>query len=63
MTTLAAFQILMSKLSGMERFAVGSPAAGRSDRSLESTIGYFVNLLPLVADLSENPTVAQLLER
>jgi Condensation domain len=63
MTTLAAFQIHMYKLSGMERFAVGSPAAGRGERSLEGTIGYFVNPLALVADLSGNPTIAELLER
>ncbi|KAL4522647.1 hypothetical protein Ndes2526B_g01009 [Nannochloris sp. 'desiccata'] len=63
MTTLAAFQIHMYKLTGMERFAVGSPAAGRGQRSLEGTIGYFVNPLALVADLSGNPTVAELLER
>jgi len=63
MTTLAAFQVHLSKLSGMERFAVGSPAAGRSDRSLEGTIGYFVNPIPLVADLTNNPTVSEILER
>jgi NRPS condensation-like uncharacterized protein len=63
MTTLAAFQIHMYKLTGMERFAVGSPAAGRRHRSLEGTVGYFVNPLPLVADLSGNPSVSELLER
>lgn len=63
MTTLAAFQVHMYKLSGMERFAVGSPAAGRGERSLEGTIGYFVNPLALLADLSGNPTVTELLER
>jgi hypothetical protein len=63
MSTLAAFQVHMYNLSGVERFAVGSPAAGRNDRSLEGTIGYFVNPLALVADLSGDPTVAELLER
>jgi hypothetical protein len=63
MTTLSAFQIHMHKLTGMDRFAVGSPAAGRRQRSLEGTIGYFVNPLALVADLSGNPTVPELLER
>jgi hypothetical protein len=63
MTTLAAFQIHMYKLTGMERFAVGSPAAGRRERSLEGTIGYFVNPLALVADLAGNPTISELLER
>jgi hypothetical protein len=63
MTTLAAFQIHLYKLTGMERFAVGSPAAGRRQQSLEATIGYFVNPLALVADLSGNPTISELLER
>jgi len=63
MATLVAFQVLMSRLSGLEHFAVGSPAAGRSHRSLESTVGYFVNPLALVADLSGNPTVSDLLQQ
>lgn len=63
MTTLAAFQIHLFNLSGQERFAVGSPASGRSHRSFENTAGYFVNPLALVADLSENPSFLDLLNR
>jgi len=63
MTTLAAFEILASRLSGMERFAVGSPAAGRGHRSLEGTVGYLVNPVALVADLSGSISVPELLQR
>jgi len=63
MTTLAAFQVFLHKLTGAERFAVGSPAAGRSHRSIEGTIGYFVNPLAFLADMDGNMTFAGLLER
>lgn len=63
MTMLAAFQIHMHKLSGMDRFAIGSPAAGRVHRSFENTIGYFVNPLALVADMRDNPSFLEILDR
>lgn len=63
MTTMTAFQIQMARLSSMDHFAIGSPAAGRGHRSLERTVGYFVNPVALIADLSDNPTVPELLER
>ena len=63
MTTLAAFQVLMTKLSGISRFAIGSPASGRAHLSLERTLGYFVNPLAISADLADNPSISSLLER
>ena len=62
MTSLAAFQVLLYRYSGQESFTIGSPAAGRSARSA-SLIGYFVNPVVLRADLSGNPTFAELLGR
>ena len=63
MTLLAAFQVLLYRLSGQEDFAVGSPIAGRTYAELESLIGCFVNTLVMRADLSGDPGFRQLLRR
>ncbi len=63
MTLLAAFKVLLGRWSGQDDFAVGSPAANRTSAETERLIGYFVNMLPLRADLSGNPTVRELLFR
>ncbi len=63
MTLLAAFQVLLHKLSGQDDVAVGSPIAGRNRAEVEPLIGYFVNMLVLRGDLAGNPTFADLLAR
>jgi len=63
MTLLAAFQVLLYRLSGQEDFAVGSPIAGRTYAELESLIGCFVNTLVMRADLSGDLSFRQLLGR
>ena len=63
MTLLAAFQVLLHRLSGQEDFAVGSPIAGRTRPELENSIGCFVNTIVMRADLSGNPSFRQLLRR
>lgn len=45
MTMLAAYKILLHKLTQEEDILVGTPVAGRRDPSLEPMIGFFVNLL------------------
>jgi amino acid adenylation domain-containing protein len=61
MVLLAAFQALLSRLSGQARVVVGSPVANRTHREVEGLIGFFVNTLPLPADLATDPTVTALL--
>jgi amino acid adenylation domain-containing protein len=63
MTLLAAFQLLLGRLSGQEDFAIGSPIAGRTRREIEPLIGYFLNNLVLRADLSGDPRFTELLSR
>ena len=63
MTLLAAWQALLSRYSGQTDFAIGSPVAGRSRPELDGVVGMFVNMLPLRADLSGDPAVAELLGR
>ena len=63
MTLLAAFQILLHRLTGQEDIAVGSPIAGRNRSEIEGLIGFFINTLVLRTDLSGNPTFTELLAR
>src|SRR5262249_32026907 len=62
-TLLAAFQILLSRYSGQEDIAVGSPIAGRRAHELVGLIGFFANTLVLRGDLSNNPTFREFLRR
>ena len=52
MTILAALGALLSRLTGRDDLAVGSPIANRGHRELEGLIGFFVNSLVLRIDLS-----------
>jgi amino acid adenylation domain-containing protein/non-ribosomal peptide synthase protein (TIGR01720 family) len=63
MTMLGAFQTLLSRYSGQEDLAVGSPIANRSIEEIEGLIGFFVNTLVFRTDLSGNPSFRQLLSR
>ncbi|MCP4218963.1 MAG: amino acid adenylation domain-containing protein, partial [bacterium] len=47
MMLLALFNILLSKLSGLEDIIVGTPIAGRRHADLQEIIGMFVNTLAL----------------
>ncbi|HEX7334408.1 MAG TPA: amino acid adenylation domain-containing protein, partial [Pyrinomonadaceae bacterium] len=63
MITLAAFQLLLSRLTGQDDIIVGTPVAGRSRAELEDLIGFFVNTLVLRTDLSGDPTFRELVQR
>ncbi|HST59700.1 MAG TPA: amino acid adenylation domain-containing protein, partial [Longimicrobium sp.] len=63
MTLLATLQLLLSRLSGQEDFATGSPIAGRTRAETEGLIGFFLNNLVLRADLAGDPTFRELLHR
>ena len=60
---LAAFQVQLGRYTGQEDFLVGCPFAGRSCAGFEDVIGYFINMLPLRADLTGDPPFPTLLER
>lgn len=63
MTLLAAFAALLSRYTGQEDIAIGTPIAGRTQIELESLIGCFVNTLVLRTDLTGEPTFIDLLGR
>src|SRR6185503_18136974 len=61
MSALAAFQTLLSRYSGQEDIAVGTPLANRTRAEVEDLLGCFVNTLVLRSDLSGNPSFRTLL--
>ncbi|HEU4558808.1 MAG TPA: condensation domain-containing protein, partial [Longimicrobium sp.] len=63
MTFLAAWAVVLSRLSGQDHVVIGTPVAGRGRREIEGLIGFFVNTLAIRVDLSGGPTVAELLRR
>jgi len=63
MTLLAGWAALLARLSGQDDVVIGTPVANRSRTEVEPLIGFFVNTLALRLDLSESPTVGELLQR
>jgi len=63
MVVLAAFQVILYRYSGAEDFVIGTPLSNRAMPELETMIGNFLNIVPLRADLSGNPTFRALLQR
>jgi len=60
---LAAYAVLLHRLSGQDDVLVGSPAANRDQVELEGLVGFFVNALVLRLDLSGDPTFRELVAR
>ncbi len=52
---LAAFNVLLHRLTGQDDILVGTPTAGRSRPEFAGIVGYLVNPVVLRADLSGDP--------
>ncbi|UGQ48691.1 non-ribosomal peptide synthetase [Massilia endophytica] len=63
MTLSAAFSLLLSRHSGQDDIAFGTPIANRSRQELEGLIGFFANTLVIRSDLSRASTFSELLEQ
>ncbi|HSK80082.1 MAG TPA: amino acid adenylation domain-containing protein, partial [Thermoanaerobaculia bacterium] len=63
MVVTAAFQALLSRLSGQTDLTVGTPVANRHRTEIEGLVGFFVNTLVLRAGLSGDPPFEELLAR
>ena len=62
MALLAAYQMLLSRLSGQDQVVVGTDSANRFTVETERMIGFFINILPLEGDLSGEPTFSECAE-
>ncbi|MBV1871177.1 MAG: amino acid adenylation domain-containing protein [Gammaproteobacteria bacterium] len=62
MTMLAVFEILLSRYSGQNDFAVGTPIANRTMPEQEPLIGFFVNTLALRAKVDPQQSFESLLK-
>lgn len=63
MILAAAFQALLFRYSGQEKFAIGAPVDRRQHPGSEDIIAFLVNTLPLRADLSGDPSFSELVSR
>ncbi|QDE72517.1 non-ribosomal peptide synthetase [Myxococcus xanthus] len=63
MVLMAAWQVLLHAYTGQDDFAVGTPVAGRDRPEVEPLIGCFINSMALRADLSGDPSFAEVLGR
>ena len=61
MTLLAGFVALLSRLTGQDDVAVGTPLANRTQLELEGLIGFFVNPVVLRPAAAGDPPFAELL--
>ncbi|WP_444997695.1 amino acid adenylation domain-containing protein [Aliikangiella sp. IMCC44359] len=63
MVLLSAYYALLHRYSGQDNIIVGSPVLGRTEPEFAQVYGYFVNPLPLHADLSDDPNTLNLLNQ
>jgi len=63
MVVLAALETLLHRLTGQDSFTIGTPVANRKLPEAEALIGLFVNTVALRADLADDPSFSQLLDR
>jgi amino acid adenylation domain-containing protein len=63
MVLLAAFAVLLHRLSGQRDFGIGTPMANRQHAELEPLVGLFLTTLVLRMDLDGDPTFRDFLGR
>ncbi|HZF13329.1 MAG TPA: amino acid adenylation domain-containing protein, partial [Thermoanaerobaculia bacterium] len=63
MAHLAAFFVLLHRLTDQEELRVGTPTAGRGSPDLAGVVGYFVNPVAVRGDLRGDPSFGALLDR
>ncbi|MDC2865508.1 non-ribosomal peptide synthetase [Bacillus sp. BP-3] len=60
---LTAFNMLLGKQSGQKEIIVGTPVINRKLEELSSSVGLYLNTLPLKADIKEDITYLELLQQ
>jgi malonyl CoA-acyl carrier protein transacylase len=58
---LTVFQVLLKMYSGQDDIIIGTSVSRRDDPRWSKQVGLFINVVPLRADLSGDPTFARLL--
>ncbi|HET7460529.1 MAG TPA: amino acid adenylation domain-containing protein, partial [Longimicrobium sp.] len=62
-TLIAAWAVVLGRLSGQDDVVIGTPTANRKRREVLRMIGFLVNTLAVRVELGGSPTVAELLRR
>ncbi|MEU7995027.1 condensation domain-containing protein, partial [Micromonospora sp. NPDC049060] len=60
---LAAYVQALHEVTGEPRIVVGAPHHGRTDQRFAGTVGYLVNMVPILGDLTDRPDPSALEER
>ncbi|MBX6383948.1 MAG: amino acid adenylation domain-containing protein [Microbispora sp.] len=63
MVLLAGFLALLSRYTGEQDLAVGTTALGRESDAVAGLVGFFINTLVIRADVTGDPSFAELLGR
>ncbi|MFJ7984098.1 amino acid adenylation domain-containing protein [Streptomyces sp. NPDC096351] len=63
MVVHAAVTALLHRLGAGDDIAIGTPVSGRGDEQLDPMVGFFLNTLVLRADLTGEPSFAELVGR
>lgn len=63
MVVLAAYAVVLCRLSGQDTVIVGTATAGRSRPELEGLVGCFIDVVPLRVEVCADESVAELLTR
>jgi len=62
-TLVAAFQTLLHRYTDQDDLLIGTGIADRKRPEIQGLMGFFLNILVLRTDMSENPTFRELLKR
>ena len=60
---LAAWQVLLHRYTGQDRFVVGTPVSTRDTPAAEQVVGCFIDTAVIPSDLSGDPTFVDLVAR
>jgi amino acid adenylation domain-containing protein/non-ribosomal peptide synthase protein (TIGR01720 family) len=63
MTLLAAFEVLLARLTGQSDIVVGTPVAGRARAETEGLVGFFINNLVLRTEVAADLSFRALVRR
>ncbi len=63
MVMLAAFKVLLYRLSGQQDISVGTPVAGRTRAEIEGLIGFFVNTLVMRSEIKGGESFKEVMRR